>query len=139
MESFLNWAIGLLEGIERSPEKKQWCRDYSVYHRNPGNECLLRELYDFSDRAYEAGLVITNYADVIRMRDLNERQILTVDSEWLKEQPYLSVLACIAWHFRRDHFSEGSLISESIAGDALLRLFYRLKELRIDNDSTSVP
>lgn len=134
MNSFLDWAIGLLEDIECSPEKKQWCRNYSVYHRNPGNDSLRRELYDFSDRAYDAGVVITSYAEVIRTKDLNERQILTADPEWLKEQSYMSVLACIAWHFRRDHFAEGSLISNSIAEGTLLRLFKRLKELWPDRE-----
>ena len=32
------------------------------------------------------------------------------------------ILGCIAWHFRRDHFIEGSLISDSIAGGHMLRL-----------------
>ena len=32
------------------------------------------------------------------------------------------ILACVAWHFRRDHFSEGSLISESIAEGHMLSL-----------------
>lgn len=35
--------------------------------------------------------------------------------------PY-EVARCIAWHFRRDHFCEGSLISDSIAGGHMLRL-----------------
>ena len=58
---------------------------------------------------------------------LEERSIANADPEWLETQPYLCVLACIAWHFRRDHFCEGSLINQNIADGIMLRLFRRLK------------
>ena len=32
------------------------------------------------------------------------------------------ILGCIAWHFRRDHFSNGSLIDSSIAEGHMLRM-----------------
>ena len=32
------------------------------------------------------------------------------------------ILGCIAWHFRRDHFSEGSLIADSVAEGHMLRM-----------------
>ena len=126
---FLDWAIKLLEQIETSEEKKLWCRRYSVYSRSPGQETLSRDLHDFVDRTYQAGLVIQNYHEVIQKWGLEERNISIADPGWLETQPYLCVLACIAWHFRRDHFCEGSLISQSIAEGVLLRLFRRLKAL----------
>ena len=108
---FLDWAIKLLGQIETSEEKKLWCRRYSVYSRSPGQETLSRDLHDFADRTYQAGLVIQNYHEVIQKWGLEERNIAIADPGWLETQPYLCVLACIAWHFRRDHFCEGSLIS----------------------------
>lgn len=126
---FLDWAIKLLEQIETSEEKKLWCRRYSVYSRSPGQKTLSRDLHDFVDRTYQAGLVIQNYHEVIQKWGLEERNIAIAPPEWLETQPYLCVLACIAWHFRRDHFCEGSLISQSIAEGVLLRLFRRLKAL----------
>ena len=126
---FLDWAIKLLEQIETSEEKKLWCRRYSVYSRSPGQKTLSRDLHDFVDRTYQAGLVIQNYHEVIQKWGLEERNIAIAPPGWLETQPYLCVLACIAWHFRRDHFCEGSLISQSIAEGVLLRLFRRLKAL----------
>ena len=126
---FLDWAIKLLEQIETSEEKKLWCRRYSVYSRSPGQKTLARDLHDFVDRTYQAGLVIQNYHEVIQKWGLEERNIAIAPPGWLETQPYLCVLACIAWHFRRDHFCEGSLISQSIAEGVLLRLFRLLKAL----------
>ena len=116
---FLDWAIKLLEQIETSEEKKLWCRRYSVYSRSPGQKTLARDLHDFVDRTYQAGLVIQNYHEVIQKWGLEERNIAIAPPGWLEMQPYLCVLACIAWHFRRDHFCEGSLISQSIAEGVL--------------------
>lgn len=124
---FLERSIALLEEIEASPEKLEWCRRYSVYTTNPGQDELARSLYTLMDQAYENGLVITNYHQVIQQYHLDEASIVNVDLSWLKDQPYLPTLACIAYHFRRDHFSEGSLISESIASGAMLRMLRHLK------------
>lgn len=126
---FLSWAINLLEKIEASSEKQEWCRSYSVYSSNPGQEALSHDLDNFMTGAYENGLVITNYHEVLQKWDLDERSVAAADLAWLETQPYLCVLACIAWHFRRDHFSEGSLISESIAEGVMLRLLRQLQSL----------
>lgn len=126
---FLSWAIDLLEQIKNSLEKKAWCHNYSVYSFNPGQEELSHDLDDFMTGAYENGLVITNYHEVLQRWQLEERSIMDADPAWLETQPYLCVLASIAWHFRRDHFSEGALISKSIADGVMLRLFRRLRQL----------
>ena len=126
---FLNWAITLLEQIESSQEKKTWCHNYSEYASNPGQEELFRDLMGFMDGAYENGLVISNYQEVLQRWRLEERGVAGADPAWLETQPYLCVLACISWHFRRDHFCEGSLIAQSIAEGIMLRLFRRLRLL----------
>lgn len=126
---FLSWAIDLLEQIDNSPEKKAWCHHYSVYSSDPRQEELSHDLDDFMTGAYENGLVISNYHDVLQRWSLDEQSVAGADPAWLETQPYLCVLACIAWHFRRDHFSEGSLISESIAEGVMLRLLCRLQSL----------
>ena len=125
----LSWSLRLLEGIQRSPEQLAWCRRYSVYGRNPGQEALERELCAWLDQVYETGMVIANDREVLDRWGLEEGQVAQADGQWLERQPYLCVLASIAWHFRRDHFCEGSLISESVAGGAMLRLFRRLQAL----------
>lgn len=126
---FIDWAIGLLEEIEAASEKQEWCRAYSVYSSNPGQEALARDLRSFTAGAYANGLVISNYQEVLQRWNLEEQSVAVADPVWLEMQPYLCVLTCIAWHFRRDHFCEGSLISKSIAEGAMLRLLRRLRQL----------
>lgn len=125
----IDLSIQLLTHIQTSPEKLQWCREYSAYHRPAGQEKLLADIRHFIDNVYGAGLVISNYSRVATLWNLDESEMDRASIPWLSRQPYLSVLAAIAWHFRRDHFIEGSLINTSIASGALLRLFLRLKEI----------
>lgn len=76
---FLSWAIDLLEQIKNSLEKKAWCHNYSVYSFNPGQEELSHDLDDFMTGAYENGLVITNYHEVLQRWQLEERSIMDAD------------------------------------------------------------
>ena len=69
--------------------------------------------------AYDSGIVITNYMDVIndhRLRNVVGHITAEQASSLSEEQ----LLACIAWHFRNDHFNNGSLISESIGKGYML-------------------
>lgn len=128
-DRLIDGMIAFLTEIERSPDRSAWCRQYSVYASMDENAALLRDIWDWTDRVYAAGIVISNYHAVIERWGLDECEIRQADPVWLERQPYLCVLAGIAWHFRRDHFSEGSLIRSSIAEGALLRLFQRLRTL----------
>ncbi len=125
--TFLERSIALLEGIEAPPEKLEWCKQYSVYDTKLIQDELARSIYDFMEQAYDNGLVITNYRQAIQHYNLDEGSVAGADPAWLKDLPYLPTLACIAYHFRRDHFSEGALISESIASGAMLRMLRHLK------------
>lgn len=124
--TFLVCAIDLLEQIEQSLEKRQWCKNYSAYTVPPELWGLPKELYTMIDRFYHSDFLIPNYQDALNLYRLTEKEIEHPDCDSL---PYLAVLACITWHFRRDHFCEGALINRSIADGTLLRLFRRLKEL----------
>ena len=128
-KDFLRNAVSLLERIGNSPELKSWCRHYSVYAPPQDHALLEAELLSFIDQTYRESLVIVNYGQVIEKWELHDQDIASVSPEWLSVQPYICVLASITWHFRRDHFQNGALISESIASGALLRLFQRLHEL----------
>ena len=46
---------------------------------------------------------------------LSDRDLAQPSKEWLDTLTEKQILAVIAWHFRRDHFSEGSWISDSVA------------------------
>ena len=128
---FLEQAIALLTDIENSPEKKEWCQKYSVYAMDESSlEC---ELKRFLHQGYDVGLVITNYREVMEEQQLEERLVATVPKDWLDTLNYEGTLARIAYHFRRDHFCEGSLINTSIASGVMLQMLLRLQELQSDS------
>ena len=125
-ESFLVWAISLLQDILSTPEKQSWCLRYSPFSDNSDQEPLHRDLREFMKRAYESNLIISNYKDILDASNFQERAMIQADENWVKTLSNEQLLACISWHFRRDHFNEGSLISESIATGALLRFMLYL-------------
>lgn len=127
-DTFLSQSIALLEGIEASPQKLEWCKRYSVYDLHSAQDELARSIHKFMENCYTNGLVITNYHQVIQLYGLDEGAIIKADPAWLEELPYLPTLACIAYHFRRDHFCEGSLICKSVASGAMLRMLRHLKD-----------
>lgn len=128
-QPFLDNSICLLERIESSQEMKMWCRTYSSYSSNTKLCEIEQELDVFFYETYKMGLVITNYHQVIEQYSLNEADIIVSSKHWLDALPYLPVVACLTYHFRRDHFVEGSLINESITSGAMLRIFRRLREV----------
>lgn len=130
----LDWTISVLENIDRTPYLKELCRQYSVYNFDSKFRVIHDPISDLTDKNYEAGYFLSNYPDVLSLYGLDDGQMdhLNVD-----ELPYLATLACLTWHFRRDHFCEGSLTSRSIANGTLLRLFRHLRELYKNHPSIS--
>ena len=120
--SFCEKYIPILQMIDDDPDLKHACEKHSVYTRDKEHPALIAYLYEhFMKEAYASDIVIHNYREIIEKnsadnwvsRPAND-QLEILDSE--------GILACIAWHFRRDHFVEGSLISESIADGHMLRM-----------------
>jgi len=114
----------LLKTIYEDEELRKWCNDYSVYApvtEHKGLEHIL--YYVFMPEAYDVNLVIQNYGEVIETGKLDERLVSSPTADFISQLSEEQILACIAWHFRRDHFSEGSLIADSIANGKLLPYF----------------
>jgi len=120
--NFLPWAVSLLEEIHSSSEKQTWCQYYSPFLDYSDQDQLHRILREFTKQAYEVNLILPNYKEILDASGFQESAILRAEENWVKVLSKEQLLACISWHFRRDHFIEGSLISESIATGALLRL-----------------
>jgi hypothetical protein len=71
--------------------------------------------------AYKQGIVVQNYREVVEEAGMQDKVAEPTEEE-LKTLSAEQVLGCIAWHFRRDHFSNGSLIDSSIAEGHMLRM-----------------
>lgn len=130
----LERTISVLEDIDRTPYLKELCRRYSVYDFDDKFRVIRDPISGLIHENYDAGYFLSNYPDVLSLYGLDSGQMdqLNVD-----ELPYLATLACLTWHFRRDHFCEGLLTSRSIANGTLLRLFRHLRELYKSHPSIS--
>ena len=115
----------LLERIQSDESLKERCRDYNAYIPSPEHDSLLEELdfYNFLKEAYDSGVVVSFYN---AFTDGKEEMVRNPTSEFIKGLSENDILCCIAYHFRRDHFSEGSLINESFVDGSLLMYFRAL-------------
>lgn len=129
MNTYWKPAIELLREIETSEEKRDWCKEYSAYAPQADKHGLMRDIERFIEETYKNGVVIGNYHEIMKSLNLNERQIIKAEKVWTDTLPLYGAAAGLAYHFRRDHFCEGSLISDSIANGCVLRLMERLYKL----------
>ena len=67
-------------------------------------------------------MVITDYGQIVEDGKLPDRDLAQPTKEWLDTLTAKQILAVIAWHFRKDHFSEGSWIADSVAGGHMAAL-----------------
>ena len=116
----------LLKTIYEDEELRKWCNDYSVYAPVTEHIGLKRILSGFMEEAYDIDLVIHNYGEIVSGSKLDERLVASPTDGFIEQLNEQQIIACIAWHFRRDHFSEGSLISDSIGNGKLLKYFETL-------------
>ena len=72
-------------------------------------------------------MVIGNYREIIDKAELEEK-VESLSAEDMSDLTEEQLVGCIAWHFRRDHFIEGSLVSKSIADGHLLQLLKAFRD-----------
>ena len=119
---FCDKYIPVLQMIEDDPELKAACLDHSVYKADDNHHRLIEYLYHyFMQEAYDVDIVVHNYGELVDAAGMKERVAKPVE-EVLKALSSEQLLGCIAWHFRRDHFDNGSLIHSSIAEGHILRM-----------------
>ena len=73
------------------------------------------------EEAYQKDIVVCNYSDLVEAAGMSDK-VAAPTVEDLRTLSSDQLLACIAWHFRRDHFDNGSLICNSIAEGHMLRM-----------------
>ena len=101
---------------------KEACAKHSAYAKDEKHASLINYLYNyFMKEAYKKGIVVTNYSDLVEEAGMKDKVAEPTEEE-LKALTAEQILGCIAWHFRRDYFSNGSLISSSIAEGHMLRM-----------------
>ena len=73
-------------------------------------------------------MVINDYDQVVEDGKLPGRDFAQPTKEWLHTLSEKQIFAVIAWRFRRDHFSEGSWITDSVADEHMAVLVGALLE-----------
>lgn len=127
--AFCKKYIPLLQMIDVDEDLKTACKNHSVYTQDKDHPALISYLYDeFMHEAYDSDIVVTNYGQLVEECKCEE-WIGNPTDEKLESLDALHVLGCIAWHFRRDHFCEGSLICDSIAEGHMLRMLKCYKSM----------
>lgn len=125
---FCRKYIPILKMIDRDEDMKHMCRSFSAFTSAEKTSSLVQYLYDaFMPDAYSAGMVITNYMQLVEDEDI-KRWVANPSEEQLSGLDEEHVLACIAWHFRCDHFSNGSLINNSVSNGHMLRMLETYEE-----------
>ena len=125
----------LLQTIFEDDELREWCCDYSVYSIETGHEDLHDQIRLFTKAAYDSEIVVSDYQKIIAEGKMEERFVANPTEEFLEGLSIQQLIACIAWHFRRDHFVEGSLISDSIGRGVLLKYFCSVLKWEAKNTS----
>ena len=121
----------LLRMIDGDEVLKKWCRKFSVYSSSDEHSSLRRAIYgDFMQQAYEDGIVISDYSKVIDSGRLDMELVMHPTAEWVSSLTKKQIIACIAKHFRDDHFCEGSLMNYSVAEGNLLVLLQGYNDKR---------
>lgn len=116
--------LPLLKKISGDIALKKRCKEYNAYLLNDPD--LLEELdfYTFLDEAYSSNLVISNYLEFAEKFD--QKLIMNPTDEFISKLSEKELLACIAYHFRNDHWDNGALISNSFTSGALEKYFEAL-------------
>lgn len=111
-----------LRAILEDEELSSFFQRFSAYNPPEGHQGIKNILKECFHEAYENNVVIKDYHQVVEDGMLSDRDLSRPTKEWMDTLSDKQILAAIAWHFRRDHFSEGSWISDSVANGHMVIL-----------------
>lgn len=124
-DTVINWCKKysiLFHVIYEDKELRDCFRQFSAYSRMTEHEGIQKILHECIDDAYESGVVNVDYGLIIKEASISEENLSNPAGGWVSSLSKEQIWAVIAWHFRRDHFLEGSLISDSIANGHMMVL-----------------
>ena len=120
--------IPFLEMIENDPELKEFCSNYSAFTEPEKHKSVATYIYSHLMRdAYSYDIVVPDYMDILS-GVFTDEQVAKPTPDVIRKLTPQQIIACTAWHLRRDHFSEGALVHDSIAEGYLLMLLKAYEE-----------
>jgi len=120
--AFINRNINLLSAIYHDEGLNRWfSSDYTPKEGGENHSYIAALLTnEFVEKAYELDVIIPEYWQIIDKYQLDQEKIQNPTEEWANSLPKEALLACVAYHFRADHFDNGCLERVSVAKGKLL-------------------
>lgn len=112
----------LFQIIFETDELRRHMQSFDVYQPPQDYMGIYPILHTCFEQAYQDGIVIRNYGTILEESGISEKDLAHPSREWVGSLSKDQILACIAWHFRRDHFVEGSWGNDSVANGHMLEL-----------------
>ena len=112
----------LFKLVYKDDELRKSLQGYSIYQAPKDHPEIYKILSECMHDAYSYNVVVSGYGSIIQENRISDQDVAKPSYEWVDSLSVEEILACIAWHFRRDHFSEGSWISDSVANGHMLVL-----------------
>ncbi len=127
---FCRDQLPTLKMIQAVPALQEACRKYNAYVPEEGLPCEIAAYLHNTllKDAYNSGLVVHDYDKRVRSADPDVVKVHAPSEEWLKTLSADQMIGCIAFHFRADHFNNGSLVSDSIGNGHLYKMLCALME-----------
>jgi len=114
--------------IFEDEDLNRFFQEFNVYNPPQGHQGKYKILDECFHEAYDCNVVIKDYGQIVEDGNLSDRDISRPTKEWTASLTVKQILGAIAWHFRRDHFCEGSWISDSVANGHMMVLVDQLLE-----------
>lgn len=114
-----------LERIISDKSLNDKCRRYNSYSPSKLEEEVVDELdyFSFLKEGYDSGIVPNDY---LSFGEDKQEEIFNPSDDFINSLSTENIIRCIGWHFRCDHFDNGSLINQSLASGVLLKYFRAL-------------
>lgn len=134
--AFCEKYVLVMKLLFEDEELRRWCHNFSVYGSVKEHHAIEKLIYDdFMMQAYDDGIVITDYNSVIENSKLDENLVNKPEKDWVASLSKEQIIACIAYHFRKDHFDNGSLMRYSIGEGHMLTLIQGYLDKIVKNDT----
>ena len=117
----------VLEDVELTGEKREWCSSFSFYDPQQddpyGLENSLNELLDL---AYRGGFVPVDYEVVYQSIGKDDIALRKASKKELLELSDCQLVSILGYQFRGDHFDNGSWIRTYVTNGLAYHYFHEL-------------
>lgn len=117
----------VLEDIELTEGKREWCSNFSFYGSQQDDPYGLESsLNDILDLSYQGGFAPVDYGVVYQSIGKDDIAIRKASKKELLELSDYQLVSILGYQFRSDHFDNGSWIRTYVANGLAYHYFHEL-------------